>query len=832
MSTHSKIGKQIEGSRTALARFKDEDILVEAALRRGQSVSKLIEPTSPSLVTVDLKRWKNAWLSAKNGEYADMNLMYEVYDNIMVDNGLSSNIETRILKIQQAKFNLVNEKGEPDKEAKKLLESQWVLDFMKYCMESRFEGYRLIELFEFDEKGYLKTAKAINKYHVKAHKGIVTKYPGDETGVSYLEGPVSQYYIPVGDPNDLGILYKVAPHVLAKKYALGHWSEFNEKMGIPFRTVTTNMANTVRQAQLGVIMEKMGAAGWAVLNEGEKVELLEAYGSDPTRCFEGLIRVLDSERAMLIMGQSSTSNSDKNKGTYGSMKILQEISNDRHEADLIFLKYILNNVLLKRLPLLSPAYKQLEKLSWEWDMSVDLSVSEVVDYVVSLSEVYNIPAEFVTQKTGIPIDGLKPAQATPPPTEGGRTGAKKKSPVSSNSLDAFYGHSCSCDPNEVSAAATPSLQDETLRVARLIFDGKQKGVVDNDLMVETAKHLVKGVLNAFKTTIEDPGLSNVEMINSLRRNVWVFSGFKTHEILRAISDKLVDEKGQVREWGSFKKEVLNLDDRYNVNYLKTEYDHALVSAQQAAQWLDIQRTKEALPLLRFVATLDDRTTDICNGLNDVTLPADHDFWKTHFLPLHWHERSLIQQLANGQITDMSKVKIPALDAMFKNNVGISGVAFPKSHPYYETSLSTARKIEEAANIAHIRDAREEVRSWGKKAVAVYGNKYKLNLSEFETLTLRRSDVKDITGKSHSNAPEAYRRIMNISALFKDAKYVGWSPEVKGHEAVIKWLYYEVEIAGELSYLNVMFDTHGEYRLHSISDKQGFSIRKVKNKTKK
>lgn len=190
-------------------------------------------------------------------------------------------------------------------------------------------------------------------------------------------------------------------------------------MGIPFRTVHTNVADNKRQQQLAIIMENMGSAGWAVLNNEEKVELLNHNGQDPTKCFEGLINKMDAECAMLILGQTATSNSQNNKGTYGSMKILQGISDDRHEADLQFVKYIINDVLIPRM--VTWGYK-LDGCYLDWDKSVDLSIKETVDYVVALSAVYDIPADFVTTKTGIPIDGIKQITAplTPP------SGADKK----------------------------------------------------------------------------------------------------------------------------------------------------------------------------------------------------------------------------------------------------------------------------------------------------------------------------------------------------------------------------------------------------------------------
>ncbi|MCK6648393.1 MAG: DUF935 domain-containing protein [Bacteroidia bacterium] len=420
MSTNSRVGKI--HNRESLKHVPDSVILVEAALRRGQSMQELIKPSSPSLSRIDLKKWKDAYLSAKNVDFPNRNLLYEVYDNIMIDNTLTSIIDTRILKIMQSKFNILDKGNKPKDELTFLFQRPWFEDFLKAAMEARFEGYRLLEFFDFNEANEINSCTVINKYHVKPEKGIVTKEPNDEKGWDYLNGKESLYYIPIGNKYDLGLLYKAAPHMLAKKYALGTWGEFNEKIGIPFRTVHTPINDRTRQSQLATIMENMGSAGWAVLNNDEKVELLSITGTDPTKCFEGLINKLDAEAAMLILGQSMTANSQNNKGTYGSMKVLQEISDDRYEADLTYIKNIINQVLIPRMILWG--YK-LNDCSFEWDKSEELSVSETVDYITKLSDVYEIPAEFVTLKTGIPITGVK-KQGAPSATAKPTAAAKKK----------------------------------------------------------------------------------------------------------------------------------------------------------------------------------------------------------------------------------------------------------------------------------------------------------------------------------------------------------------------------------------------------------------------
>lgn len=663
-----------------LSQVADELILIEAAKRTGNSLNTFVKATSPSPGKVSLNEWKIADLAARNVEYPDLVPLYRVYDNIMIDLDLTSVIETRTLKVQQTKYNIVNKNGEPNDEAKKLFERKWFRDFIAIAMQWISEGFQLAEIFKFNEQGELVECTAVNKYHVKPHKGIVTVYEYDTEGTSYLQPPYQPYYIPIGKAGDLGLLRKVAPIILAKKYAIGHWGEYNEKMGIPFRSVTSASSDKTRQQQLGLIMEQMGSAGWAVLNENEKVELLSIAANDPTRCFETFINMLNAQIAMAFNGQSSTADSSKQKGTYGSLKILNEISEDRHEADLTDVKDLVNDVLIPRLVAISPFYAPLKDHYINWDYSEDLSVSEIVDVVTKLVATgkYSISAADLTKKIGIEVQDVA---APPPPTQ--TDPIKKKS----NAVAALY-NGCQ-HGHQFTAAAPPSFKKDMLRVAKQIFNSKQTGIIDFALMQKTATYLRKAITNNYGEQVDD---ADTQMIEALQQNLNVFSGFKTYQTLKAVNNALLDADGTLREWADFKKQVLQLDNQYNVQYLKAEYNNSVVSAQASSQWQTIQRTKDTLPLLEFDATNDARTTPICSSLDGVRLPADHPLWDTYFLPLHFGERSVIRQVASGTVTDLNTIALPNLQPMFDNNVGKTGVVFPESHPYYTASKADAKEI--------------------------------------------------------------------------------------------------------------------------------------------
>lgn len=70
----------------------------------------------------------------------------------------------------------------------------------------------------------------------------------------------------------------------------------------------------------------------------------------------------------------------------------------------------------------------------------------------------------------------------------------------------------------------------------------------------------------------------------------------------------------------------------------------LRTAYAAGRWEQIQRVKDDRPYLRYVAVMDARTRAEHRDWNDTVLPADDDWWLTHFPPNGWNCRCTVQSL--------------------------------------------------------------------------------------------------------------------------------------------------------------------------------------------
>lgn len=209
-------------------------------------------------------------------------------------------------------------------------------------------------------------------------------------------------------------------------------------------------------------------------------------------------------------------------------------------------------------------------------------------------------------------------------------------------------------------------------IATKIFS-KGSLLFDNTIAKLTSKYLEQSIST----------LTDYEKINALKENVYWFSGVKTYQQLSELSSKLVDESGRARSFESFMKEAKKVNERYNLNYLKAEYEHAMASAQMISIWNQYVG-KNPNVLLKYSAVGDDRTTPLCQQRDGIILPASDSFWIINYPPNHWGPcRSTVIPMNEDTPLVLPKNNLQQPEGIFASNVALDGIVFPKQHPYFE-----------------------------------------------------------------------------------------------------------------------------------------------------
>jgi len=84
--------------------------------------------------------------------------------------------------------------------------------------------------------------------------------------------------------------------------------------------------------------------------------------------------------------------------------------------------------------------------------------------------------------------------------------------------------------------------------------------------------------------------------------------------------------------------------RQNPWYLETVFRTNISTAYNAGRLMQIQRSKDKIKYLEYIAIDDSRTTPICRRLDRTKLPADDPFWATYTPPNHFNCRSTVRAI--------------------------------------------------------------------------------------------------------------------------------------------------------------------------------------------
>lgn len=677
----------------------------------------------PVLQAQDIKSWQDAVNAARSNLLPRRSMLHLLYANLALDGHHFAVTQTRTVGITNQRVAWVVD-GAPEEEGGETVEQNvintpWFHRFIEGAMSAVPFGHTVLELVV--KGGEVVDVEVVPRANVVPEQRLVLYDVGNTAdGINYLEDPYwSKYLIPVGHRLDYGSLMVAAPYIIYKRGGFSSWGQFMELFGQPIKKGTYNQYDEGSRKALFDALTSMGGAGTVVIPEGSNVEFITADGGQGNAgsVFDTNISRCNQEISKIYLGQTLTTESGE-KGARALGDVHKQTQDDISLSDMRRMQFLLNHELRPRLVQLG---YPLRKGDFRFIDTSEVLITERIKVDIEVAKQVRVPEEYWYKTYGIamPADGnYKPdappspafpymgapaARPEPGPGNLGRNPAegpaaeKKKPRELSAALHQLYG-------KRLEAAAT---EDETAlerdpiwqAIVEGIHSGRIKpGDVDPDLMNWTANALTKAVMGgSMAEGGEQATGESTQLQEWMRQNVAVFSGFKTYQTLRAATDQLLDEEGNIRPFNQFRDRVADIDQEYNVNYLKAEYEHAVASAQMAEQWQSYQQTKDALPFLRYNTAGDDRVRPQHADWNGLILPIDHSFWNSHYPPNGWNCRCDVSQHASdagGRKVDVEN--LPPAAGMFARNVGKDGIVFPSNHPYYNAPPEAAANVQAAA----------------------------------------------------------------------------------------------------------------------------------------
>lgn len=229
-----------------------------------------------------------------------------------------------------------------------------------------------------------------------------------------------------------------------------------------------------------------------------------------------------------------------------------------------------------------------------------------------------------------------------------------------------------------------------------LFDGmmealyKEKGAQFRIELLEKPQmqEFIEGHSSALNSSFTQVEMSDI-MRRRLERSNYIFSGFKAFHELNEAFPSLIDENGNRKSFERFLNDVRKIDETYNSNYLRAEYNFVQTSATMAAKWEEFSRYGDRYNL-QYRTVGDDKVRPEHAALNRVTLPITDKFWEEFYPPNGWGCRCAVVQVRKSKypVTDhdeaMSLGELATgkdTKGIFRFNSGKQEKAVPDYNPY-------------------------------------------------------------------------------------------------------------------------------------------------------
>lgn len=379
-------------------------------VRPDRVISKVIKSNN-SRARKDINQWRTALQQAENVDNPKRTLLYNLYDEVLLDAHLTAEIEKRIQAVIGSEFELFDENGQPVSEASNLLRRKWFINLLTQAMWSKFWGHSLIEVTQLDAEGKIAAIELIPRRHVLPEKGIITAKQGDESGILYREDPsVVNWVFEFGEREDLGLLNKCAPHVLFKRFAQSAWSEFCELFGMPVRVGRTNTKDPQSLNDMENMLVSMATASYAVIDKEEELDFIETAKSDGG-VYKGLIDVSSAEISKTVNG--SVIGEASQGGSRSKEQVGLQIQERVTLSDKKWLEGIINEIVLPRLELFGYPFTGLR---FEFERTKDTTAQWAI--VSGVLQYYDVDENYIIETFGVPVTAKKVNPIIQPKAEG------------------------------------------------------------------------------------------------------------------------------------------------------------------------------------------------------------------------------------------------------------------------------------------------------------------------------------------------------------------------------------------------------------------------------
>ena len=709
--------------------------------RGGDTIITQLIIKQPQRSTSDVAAWRNALRSADSGR---VKTLFDLYDDLLIDPVLFRAWNKRVDAITNAELVFQLEDNESSDDVDALMETlSWetvLTAIMNYKAYGRFG-------LECDFSDGFK-ADIIPPKHINLTNHCILINDSDEKGIDYLTDP---NLIVLGDPRDFGLFLRTAPYAIWKRGGFGDYAQWLEIFGMPQRVGKYSSYDPQSRILLEQALQNAGSAPWCVIPKETDVETVNNTGSGSSgTSFNDFRQACNEELLITISGNTLTTIAGS-KGARSLGDVHKEVEEAINKADMRFVEKVLNTYFK---PMLEERGYQVQGGKFVFPAAVE---PLKVDEIISLSDILDIPAWWLYDKFGIPS-----------PKEGEPLARKKSVSVEEIDVDKKEKTPTKDKKKEEEQVKDTKLHDDPNFLLKLVdkvfLDAPTKWsgafqnwsrnwrrritgkitlsdgyTIDIDKLLKEAiqdvygnkgsKELVNKNLfditnNALQHGIDSELADNVtdkEFIRQFKENAAVFSAFKNHQQTDLFVKALYNEEGKLRSFREFRKECLKIGEKFNEQYLQTEYNTAVRAARMAANLKKYEKTAYLYPNLEYIETGSSHPREQHLEYVGTILPIHHKAWAWLMPPSDWNCDCSVRP--TDKEPTAAPIKPSGLNPIFDNNPAETAEFInTKETPYYSHTPENLRGQVEKEGKKLLKEYNKQVAEHRKDITEVYKGK--------------------------------------------------------------------------------------------------------------
>ena len=617
---------------------KSKDNTAQVASNRAPLLPQIIVK-APNRRSSDIATWRNALRSADSGR---VKALFDLFEDLLIDTTLFQSWNKRIEAVNNAELVFQLDNSQSSDDVDELMNSLSWEKLIEGIMNYKGFGRGGAEV-TFNE-GF--SAKIIPPKHINLNNQTILINDTDERGIDYTTDP---HLIVLGERGDFGLFLRSAPYVIYKRGGFGDYAQWLELFGMPQRIGKYSSYDPQSRILLETALKEAGSAPWLVVPKESDIETVNNTGNGSSGSSFNEFRQACNEEILITISGNTLTTIAGTKGARSLGDVHKEVEEAINKADMRFVEKVLNTYFV---PLLEQRGFNVKGGRFVFPAAVEpLTVTEII----SLSDIIDIPAWWVHDKYGIPApqdgdklarknsteaepqnkkddepdDPKKDSKADKAPKD--KKPKEKEDPEADDDekladdrkliwqlWDKSFGRFFADAPTKWSGALRNFKERWTRRTTGKITLGDSYTIDIEKLMQEAIREVYdsKGgelvnkklfdITNDALQDAVDTSLSrndvDEDFVRQFKENTAVFAAFKNHQQTKEIVALMYDEDGKLVPFYKFKKRALQISEKYNVQWLRTEYNTAVRRARAAANFLKYKKTAHLYPNLEYMET--------------------------------------------------------------------------------------------------------------------------------------------------------------------------------------------------------------------------------------